>query len=233
MLARVLEPEVMDSPQDAADYDAMDHSEVNRLFAEDFRRAWQFPGRHVTDGATPGEILDLGTGTALIPIELCRLISEVRIRAVDAALSMLELAERNVRGAGLEARIALEQGDAKRLPYPDQSFAAVISNSILHHIPEPGKVLSEAVRVLAPGGMIFFRDLVRPSDEPTLIGLVETYAGTCNAHQRQLFADSLRAALTVEEVRELVAPLGFPPSSVAQTSDRHWTWIGAGHASRA
>ena len=32
MLSRVLEPEVMDSPEEASDYDAMDHAEVNRLF---------------------------------------------------------------------------------------------------------------------------------------------------------------------------------------------------------
>ena len=40
----------------------------------------------------------------------------------------------------------MERQDAKRLPYPSHSFAAVISNSIVHHIPEPGKVLAEMVR---------------------------------------------------------------------------------------
>lgn len=227
MLARVLEPEVMDSPQDAADYDAMDHSEVNRLFAQDFLKGWRFQSNQAGLSTGRSAILDLGTGTALIPIELCRVAPDLCIRAVDAARSMLELAERNIGQSGFETQITLEQVDAKALPYPDQSFAAVVSNSILHHIPEPGKVLNEAVRVLAPGGLIFFRDLVRPSDEKTLAGLVETYAGTCNPHQRRLFADSLRAALTVDEVRELVGANGFPRSSVAQTSDRHWTWCAA------
>ena len=54
MLPRVLEPEVMDSPEEAADYDAMDHRAVNRVFASDFLAAW--------DGRNP--ILDAGTGTA-------------------------------------------------------------------------------------------------------------------------------------------------------------------------
>jgi hypothetical protein len=39
-----------------------------------------------------------------------------------------------------------------------------------------------------------------------------------------MFADSLRAALALEEIRELVARFGFPADSVRQTSDRHWTW---------
>ncbi len=38
MLERVLEPEAMDSPEEARDYDAMDHSAVNRVFVADFRR---------------------------------------------------------------------------------------------------------------------------------------------------------------------------------------------------
>ncbi|HEV3448559.1 MAG TPA: hypothetical protein VG099_28235, partial [Gemmataceae bacterium] len=58
----------------------------------------------------------------------------------------------------------------------------------------------------------------------TLTRLVATYAGDANAHQKQMFADSLHAALALEEVRTLVRGLGFDPVSVKQTTDRHWTW---------
>lgn len=225
MLARVLEPEVMDSLEDAADYDAMDHSAVNRVFAEDFLAALRMRGGSSATALPVGEILDLGTGTAQIPIELCRRDSELRLRAVDAAASMLELGRRNIKAAGLANRIVLERVDAKKLPYSDASFTGVISNSIVHHIAEPRCLLAEAVRVLAPHGLVFFRDLLRPADEATLAHLVETYASDCNSHQRQLFADSLRAALTLEEMQSLVGGLGFARSSVAETSDCHWTWF--------
>jgi proline dehydrogenase len=85
-------------------------------------------------------------------------------------------------------------------------------------------VFDEIVRVAAPGATIFVRDLLRPPDTATLRKLVDTYAGNANEHQRAMFADSLHAALTVEEVRNLVAVHGFPATSVLQTSDRHWTW---------
>ncbi len=39
-----------------------------------------------------------------------------------------------------------------------------------------------------------------------------------------MFDDSLRAALTLDEIRALVESLGFDPASVQATSDRHWTW---------
>ncbi len=102
-----------------------------------------------------------------------------------------------------------------------------MSNSILHHIPEPGAVLAEAVRTTKSGGRLFFRDLLRPQDLATLNRLVETYAAGTNAHQKRLFTDSLHAALTLAEIQSLVENLGFSRHTVQATSDRHWTWSAA------
>jgi ubiquinone/menaquinone biosynthesis C-methylase UbiE len=214
MLSRVLEPEVMDSAEEARDYDAMDHSTVNRLFAADFLAFWR----------GDGPILDVGTGTAQIPIELCRQSATARVTAIDLAEHMLALGRENVRRAGLAERIKLERVDAKQMPYKSASFAALISNSIVHHIPEPKKVLAEMVRVTRPGGVLFVRDLLRPPDQATLDHIVRTYAGDANAHQQKMFADSLHAALSLAELRDMISSLGVDPDHVRRTSDRHWTW---------
>ena len=219
MLPRVLEPEVMDSAEEARDYDAMDHSQVNRVFVADFLSFW--PGS--------GTILDLGTGTAQIPIELCRQHPTIQVVAVDLAEHMLKVAADNVRRAGLDQRIQLKRIDAKELPWTEHSFTAVISNSIVHHIPRPELVLAEMVRVLNPGGALFIRDLLRPEDDAAVRNLVQTYAGDANAHQQKMFDDSLRAALTLAEVRAMVQDLEFDPATVKQTTDRHWTWAAHAH----
>ena len=225
MLSRVLEPEVMDTPDEALAYDRMDHAEVNRRFVTDLLTAADAQGVNLgTDGERATQLLDLGTGTALIPIELCRRTPALRVRAVDAAQSMLDLAAVRVRDAGLSDRIQLALVDAKRLPYEEGRFAAAISNSIIHHLPEPAVALAEAVRVTAPGGLLFFRDLLRPANQATLEQLVDTYAAGADDRQRGLFADSLHAALSLDELRALLAALGFDPQGVTQTSDRHWTW---------
>jgi ubiquinone/menaquinone biosynthesis C-methylase UbiE len=215
MLPRVLEAEVMDTPEEARDYDAMDHSVVNTLFVDDFLRHW--------DGRSP--VLDVGTGTAQIPIELARRCPSVRIVAVDLAGQMLLLARHNVSRLQLEGCIRLEQVDAKKMPYADDTFAAVMSNSIIHHLPEPERGFSEMHRVCQKGGLLFVRDLLRPSSQAALRELVHLYAAEANEHQRAMFAASLHAALTIEEVRAYVAELGYPPDTVQQTSDRHWTWV--------
>jgi ubiquinone/menaquinone biosynthesis C-methylase UbiE len=214
MLPRMLEAEVMDSPAEARDYDAMDHAEVNRLFVADF----------LAFKPDPGRVLDVGTGTAQIPIELCRRHEQASVVAIDLAEHMLTLGRQNVSRAGLDKRIELRRVDAKGLPFADASFTSVLSNSIVHHIPQPRHVLGEMVRVLAPDGAVFVRDLLRPESDAEVVRLVELYAGAADAHQRQMFDDSLRAALTLAEIQELLGQLGLDPAGVRQTSDRHWTW---------
>ncbi|MFO0668474.1 MAG: methyltransferase domain-containing protein [Polyangiaceae bacterium] len=227
MLTRVLEPEVMDSAQEADDYDAMDHAAVNRACVDDLLALG--PDLHAT--------IDLGTGTALIAIALCQRDASARVVAIDLADSMLALGARNVAAAGADvaARISLERRDAKATGLASASVSTVFSNSLVHHLPEPGAFFSEIARVLAPGGLAFVRDLRRPEDETSLATLVERYAaipseliGDARARaerQRGLFADSLRAALTVDEVDALARAAGITGARAASTSDRHFTWI--------
>jgi ubiquinone/menaquinone biosynthesis C-methylase UbiE len=215
MLSRTLEPEVMDTAEEARDYDAMDHAAVNRVFVDDFL---------AFSGQAESPILDVGTGTAQIPLELCRRVPACQVTAIDLAEHMLTVGRENVRRAGFESRLRLERWDAKEMPCGDNTFAAVISNSIVHHIPEPVAVFIEIVRVVRRGGVLFVRDLLRPDDEATLRHLVDLHAAGANTHQRKMFADSLHAALSLAEVQSLVRQLGFLADAVRQTTDRHWTW---------
>ena len=228
MIPRTLEPEVMDSAGEALDYDSMDHSAVNRVFVDDFLEACS-AYHHAVSNETDQDslnILDVGTGTALIPIELCRRSLVCQITAIDLSDEMLKIACQNVELAGLQQVIHLDQIDAKQLPYADGRFDAVVSNSIVHHIAEPKYVVAQMLRVLRPGGILFVRDLLRPNDLQSLALLVATYAGEENQHQQQMFRDSLHAALRLDEMQRILRTCNVPSEWVRQTSDRHWTLVG-------
>lgn len=229
MLKRRLEPEVMDTREEAVDYDSMNHTAVNCRFVDDFLEfCFKTPlESRLKDSKMPLKVLDVGTGTAQIPIELCSRPVFCRVQAIDLAGEMLKLAEDNVARTKLENAIQLELVDAKTMPYANRSFDAVISNSIVHHIPEPRAVFAEMSRVLARGGVLFVRDLLRPNSESIVDDLVKSYAGQENAHSQQMFRDSLHAALTLPEVCELAREFNIPESAVLQTTDRHWTlaWL--------
>jgi ubiquinone/menaquinone biosynthesis C-methylase UbiE len=232
MLPRILEPEVMDTPEEATSYNTMDHSAVNTLFVTDLLAMFaETPPPRSRNPFTPDDedaatldILDLGTGTAQIVVELCSRLAECRVMAADAAASMLDLALYNIEVSGHRHRIQLDQIDAKALHYSDGQFGVVMSNSLIHHIPEPFVALKEAVRVTMPGGLLFFRDLLRPESTEQLTQLVQSYAGNEEATAQKMFAESLHAALTLDEIREMISSLGFDVETVQQTSDRHWTW---------
>ena len=215
-LQRILEPEVMDTLEEALEYDSMDHSQVNEVFCNDF-----FAARNLKDGV---QILDVGTGTAQIPIVMCKRNTGLKITAIDLAESMLTLGNKNIQTARLEDSITLDQVDSKKMPYSDESFDQVISNSIIHHIPNPLECFKEMIRVTKKDGLLFIRDLLRPFSIVELHNIVNLHAGDATPKQKQLFTDSLHASLSLTEVREMVKLFGFEAFTVIQSSNRHWTF---------
>ena len=211
-MQRVTEPEVMDSQEEAIAYDAMDFTEVNTAFAQ---RAIEL--------ALSGLMLDAGTGTARIPILICQERPQWQIIGIDLAESMLQVGRKNVEQAGLQQQITLESVDAKQLPYPDAHFDMVISNSLIHHLPDPLPFLKELKRVLKPNGGILIRDLIRPMNEEIMNGLVDSIGTEYDEPQKMLFRDSLHAAFTLDEVNQLVLDAGLEGAKLYQSSDRHWT----------
>jgi ubiquinone/menaquinone biosynthesis C-methylase UbiE len=213
MLDRVPEPELMDSAQEAEAYDAMDHGSVNQAFVADL----------LALNPKAGVWLDLGTGPAHIPILVAQSHPEAVIVAVDAALSMLNVARRNVLTAGLAHRIQLLQVDAKAPSLPERHYTCIFSNSLVHHLGDPSQFWQQCRTLTAPDGLVFVRDLARPEFEAQLDTLVKIYAAEATACQRGLFAESLRSAFTVAEIAEQAQVAGLLGASVVMSSDRHWT----------
>jgi ubiquinone/menaquinone biosynthesis C-methylase UbiE len=209
-LERILEPEAMDTAEEAEGYDSMDHKVPNANFVS---RLFELGAK--------GRMLDLGTGPAHMPIMICGLREEVTVVGLDLAENMLRLAATNVERSGFGERIELVLGDAKDVELESQSFDAVFSNTILHHIPDPRPFLREALRLLKPGGVLFIRDLYRPESVERIDELVEMHSGDANDYQRALFGASLNAAFTQNELRGIADECGLQHAEIVIDSDRH------------
>ena len=212
MMQRVLEPEIMDTQEDADEYAAIDNTDVNR----------EFVGSALELAPRSGVVLDVGTGPGDIAVLLAQRAPGLRVLAVDLGDRMLAMARRNVAAAGLDARVRVARADAKQTGEPAGSFDMVLSNSLVHHIPEPDLFFAEMKRVARDGAALFVKDLHRPATEAEHAHLVATYAADCTPYQRRLFSDSLRAALTVDEVEAICERLELRDARVRRTSDRHW-----------
>ncbi|KAA3607530.1 MAG: class I SAM-dependent methyltransferase [Planctomycetota bacterium] len=209
-LERVLEPEVMDTPEEAEGYDAMDHREPNEAFV----------ARLIELGAG-GFMLDIGTGPGHLPILICERIAGTKVLGLDLSENMLRLARGHAGQSPFADRLQFEIGDAKGLNFPDHHFDTVYSNTILHHIPDPAPFLKEAWRVLKPGGTFLIRDLFRPESEAQRDALVEMHASDANPYQKELFRASLHAALRPEELNQIAGDCGLDGAQVVVDSDRH------------
>jgi ubiquinone/menaquinone biosynthesis C-methylase UbiE len=103
-----------------------------------------------------GDVLELAVGTGL---NLPFYPESVRLTAIDLSPKMLEAARARQRALGSEAQ--LRGGDAQALDFPDSSFDTVVCTLSLCSIPDDGKAVAEARRVLRPGGRFVLLEHVR------------------------------------------------------------------------
>ena len=73
-----------------------------------------------------------------------------------------------VFAAGQQLGAHLAAADGQRLPFADRSFRTLFVRDLLHHVPEPSRVLAEVVRVLMPGGALC---LLEPNARNPLVRL--------------------------------------------------------------
>jgi ubiquinone/menaquinone biosynthesis C-methylase UbiE len=213
-MERIPEPEVMDDPAQAVAYARADFSEVNQAFVDRFRAT--FPAFRM------GRVVDLGCGPADIPIRLARALPAAHITGVDASEPMLVLAREAVAAARLADRITVMAGRLPDLPLPDGGFDAVISNSLVHQLPEGEPFWREVGRLGGTGAVVLVVDLFRPDSAERAREIVTTYAAGADAiHQRDYY-NSLRAAFTPSEVAAQLEAAGLGHLTVRVVSDRHW-----------
>jgi trans-aconitate methyltransferase len=210
---RVVEPELMESAEQAAAYAHADFREANTAFCS-----------HLVALFSPlpmvARVLDLGTGPADIPIRLMHRFPDWSIDAVDGSAAMLAHAIVAVRAAHLDERIRLMH---VRLPSAslERGYDVVLSNSLLHHLHD-ASVLWRTVRDVArPGANVLLMDLRRPETTDAARALVALHSGAEPEVLQHDFYNSLCAAYTPDEVERQLAHAGLGTLTVKPTSDRH------------
>ena len=125
-------------------------------------------------GPAPGRLLDIGTGTG----QLLELLAPRLDRGlgVDASRAMLGLARSRLSKPEL-AHCAVRQADMYRLPLPDAAFDTVVLQMVLHYAEDPAAAVTEAARVLRPGGRLLIVDLLHHDRADLLSRLAHRWPG--------------------------------------------------------
>jgi len=76
-----------------------------------------------------------------------------------------------------ESAIELRLGEMTALPVADSQADAVLMNMVLHHAPQPRRVLADAARILVPGGRLVIAELLRHNQDWTREALADVWLG--------------------------------------------------------
>ncbi|MCW8131589.1 MAG: methyltransferase domain-containing protein [Planctomycetota bacterium] len=195
---RILEAKPIHEREEAAEYRAMIH-----------RHAWLL-NRPFLDaigadcgGRARARVIDLGTGPGWIPVQLALRHPGWECWGIDASESMLAMGRAYAQARGVADRVHFVRADATAVPFEDGAFDLVVSNFVLHHLPEPARLLDEAARLARPGGRVMIKDLRRVSRPMAWLQLAfSRWVLRYTPAQLAMYADSLAAALTPAEARE-------------------------------
>jgi arsenite methyltransferase len=160
---------------------------------------------------SPGEVvLDLGSGGGIDVLLSARRVSPGgKAYGLDMTEGMLELARRNKAEAGVENAEFLK-GEIEAVPLPDSHVDVVISNCVVNLSTDKPRVVSEAFRVLKPGGRFAVSDVVFLGSKR---GLPEEVLETVG-----LWTRCVVGALEKEEYEHLLAGAGFEEVGVEVTN---------------
>jgi SAM-dependent methyltransferase len=205
----------MDDQAQSEAYAAADFAEAHSRIVATFASC--FPGEVLA-----GNVLDLGCGPGDICFRFAARYPDCSVTGVDGSGAMIRLANvRKVRESVTGARVHFIEGLLPGASLPGVPYAAVISNSLLHHLHAP-QVLWEAVLGYAsPGTKVYVVDLFRPQTIAGVQGLVDEYAAGEPDILRRDFYNSLCAAFEPREVEAQLATAGLAGLAVDVISDRH------------
>ena len=151
-------------------------------------------------------VLDLGSGGGIDVLLSARRVGPTgKAYGLDMTDDMLALARENQRKAGAE-NVEFLKGEIEAIPLPEAAVDVIISNCVINLSADKRKVLSEAFRVLRPGGRFAVSDVVFRGEVPEAV-----------KRNVELWVGCVAGALQEAEYRSLLAEVGFEGIEVEPT----------------
>ncbi|WNV85430.1 methyltransferase domain-containing protein [Umezawaea sp. Da 62-37] len=190
------------------------------------------------DAKAGQRVLDIGCG---IGNPAQRLIRTSDVNVVGITVSHIQVADATALAAeaGLADRATFQFADAMDMPFPDGSFDAAWAFESMWHMPDRGQVLSEAARVLRPGGRLAIADVIQrdpitSEGQVVLDHICENYAvrslGTIDEYRTALAANGFVDVEIRDITDNVIRTLGLMADAFETVSDKLVDLVGAEQA---
>ena len=167
-------------------------------------------------------VLDLGSGGGIDVLLSARRVGPTgKAYGLDMTDEMLALARENQHKAGVE-NVEFLKGEIEAIPLPDSTVDVIISNCVINLSTDKSRVLTEAFRVLKPGGRFAVSDVVIRGEVPPDV-----------RRSMELWVGCIAGALTEQEYHQRLWEAGFEnirlgPTRVYELEDAKIFLAGAG-----
>jgi arsenite methyltransferase len=151
-------------------------------------------------------VLDLGSGGGIdVLLSAKRVGPTGKAYGLDMTSEMLALANENKRKAGAD-NVEFLKGEIEKIPLPNASVDVIISNCVINLSGNKKSVLTEAFRVLRPGGRFAVSDVIVRGDVPAAV-----------RSNMELWIGCVAGALEEQEFLGLLREVGFENPSIEPT----------------
>jgi len=145
------------------------------------------------------KVLDIGSGSGETVLAIAeKLGSKGKAVGIDFSPEGIKLARENAKKRGLEGIAEFHQANAVELPFPENSFDAVMSECVVCLIQDKQNALSEKVRVLKPGGRVIMHDVVTWAPMPKAM-----------REDKRLYCECVGGAVSLDEYVEMMKKAGL------------------------
>jgi len=205
-------------PAAYTEMDILEAKQFDKKVREHFMPAIISMVRQIVDdyGVLEGVCVDVGCGTGVFTIELCR-HSKLKIFALEKEKAIYEVARMNIEKGGLADRIIPILGDAHNMPFENEFADFIISRGSYHFWKDKVQVFKEIYRVLKKGGT-------------ALVGggfgryvTDEEYKRMKSLRDRSLGSDA-KAYSSPDKLREVINKAGISKSNFRVSYDRGGLW---------
>jgi demethylmenaquinone methyltransferase/2-methoxy-6-polyprenyl-1,4-benzoquinol methylase len=140
------------------------YDRMNRLMSLGRDQSWRRRAVQLASVPPGGRLLDVATGTGDLALISLECLPSARVVGVDFTSEMLRIGRLKENGhTGISHPVDWTGGDALRLPYPDETFDAVVSGFMMRNVTDVAAALAEQRRVVRRGGRVVCLELTHPT----------------------------------------------------------------------
>lgn len=191
----------------------------NSLLSLGLHHSWKKKTLDVLDLHPNDKVLDIGTGTADLSLLAAKRVGKGGIViATDLNEPMLSIGKKKIDARRLN-RVFCTLANAERLPFPDQSFDAILTGFCMRNVSNLDQALREIHRLLKPGGKVACLDFSTPVSAPlrkiydfysfALLPKIGAWVSKDQTGIYQYLPDSIRKFPNQHTFKQQIEAIGF------------------------